>query len=207
MKKYLNKVNCADCLEFMKGLPDNSIDLILADPPYFSGPNKSNFYGKNRYKKLEYWDIPKDEHYNEMLRVSKNQIIFGINYFEFSNKIKGRLVWDKKNDTSTFSNCEIASCSYINSVKIYRYTWNGFIQENMKNKEKRVHPTQKPVQLIINILKDFTKKQDIILDLYSGSGSISVACKNLNRNFIGCELSKEYCNIANERIKNKYEKK
>jgi len=201
IEKYLNKIHNCDCLELMKKLPDNCVDLVLTDPPYFNGPNRADFYGKNRYMKSEHWDIPKLEHYNEMIRVSKNQIIFGINYFEFSNKTKGRLVWDKKNDTSTFSNCEIASCSIIKSVKIYRYLWNGMLQQNMKNKEKRVHPTQKPVALGEWILNLYSTKDDIVLDCFAGSGSFLVACERLGRKWLGCEISEEYCRIANERIK------
>src|SRR5690606_36101486 len=99
------------------------------------------------YKKIDSWDdnIPSDAYYKELIRVSKEQIIWGINYFYFKQVPTGRIIWDKRNDDSTFSNCEIASCSLIKSVKIFRYQWNGFFQEPGQQKEERFHPTQKPV--------------------------------------------------------------
>ena len=112
----------------------------------------------------------------------------------------GRIIWDKKNDTSTFSKAEIAYISKIDTVQMFRYMWNGMLQQNMKNKEKRIHPTQKPVSLLIRILNLISKKGDTILDCFSGSGSTAVACMKSGRGFIGFELDKEYYDKSIERI-------
>lgn len=207
----LNKIYHGDCLELMKQLPDNFADWAMADPPYFQGPNKPNFYGKYtsktgvkrvQYEQVEYWDIPTNEWYDEVLRVSKNQIIWGINYFEFAGRVPGRLIWDKNNHFANFSKAELASCSSINTIQKYNFTWNGFIQEDMKNREKRIHPTQKPVKLTEMILNDYTKEGDLILVTHSGSASFEIACKNTKRNFIGMEKSRYYYEKGNERLKN-----
>jgi site-specific DNA-methyltransferase (adenine-specific) len=201
-----------DCREFMAKLKDKSVDLLFTDPPYFEGPNKLNYYGpdisslgvdRQKYNLPEKWDVPGEEEYNEFIRISKEQIIFGINYFEFSNKIIGRIIWNKKGDgrySNDFSDGEIASVSCHERVKIYHYLWSGMIQQDMRYKEKKFHPTQKPVKLLEQVLLDYTKEGDLICDCYMGSGSLAVACINTRRNFIGCELDKHYFDIANERI-------
>jgi site-specific DNA-methyltransferase (adenine-specific) len=195
-----------DCMKLMATLPDKSIDLAIVDPPYFKGPNYSSFFGskspyrsEGRYPKLEHWNIPGDEYYNELLRVSKNQIIFGINYFNFPSVPPGRIVWDKKNDKSTFSNGEIASCSLIKSVRFFRYMWRGFIREGKR--EKIIHPTQKPVALYKWLLSNYAKPGMRILDTHLGSGSIAIACNELGYSLTASEIDKNYFNAACKRIK------
>ena len=168
-----NKIYLCDCMDLLKQMPDKSVDWLFTDPPFFDGPNNPDYYGeyvsktgvsRTKYNKIESWDVPGNDWYEEVLRVSKNQIIFGINYFEFSNRVHGRIIWDKCNYFSSFSKAEIASCSSINTVQMYRYIWNGMIQQDMKNREKRIHPTQKPEKLIKMILADFATIGDLILD-------------------------------------------
>lgn len=173
----------------------------------------TTYYGKQRYsntnvKRTKYkpfadkWVEPDYTWYEQICRISKNQIIFGINYYKFAGEVNGRLIWDKKNDTSSFSKAEIASCSSISSVQMYRFLWNGMLQEDMKNKEKREHPTQKPLKLFEMILRDYSNENDIILDCFSGSGTTAVACHNLKRRFICIEKDEDYWKASVERLKN-----
>lgn len=208
---FINKIIQGDCLDFMKLMPDKCVDLVLTDPPYgigdFQKTGDANNY-KLR-KELEYdddlsWnqDVPNEDVFKEIYRVSKNQIIFGANYLNCFNSLGGAIVWDKNNESSQrYSNCEIASCSLQKKVSIFRYTWNGMIQQDMKNKEVRHHPTQKPVELFKWILLNYSQENDIILDCYLGSGTTAVACQNLKRNFIGIEISPKYCETARQRLR------
>lgn len=198
-----------DCMEYMATLPDKAFDLAITDPPYFEGVANENFYGasisKHGVKRLcsesSNWDsnIPKEDYFIELKRISTHQIIWGINYYEFSGTT-GRLIWDKKNDESTFSNCEIASCSLIEHVKIFRYLWNGMLQGDMKNKEIRIHPTQKPVKLYQWLLTNYAKPNQRILDTHLGSGSSAIAAHYFGCEFVGCELDKDYYEAAVKRF-------
>jgi site-specific DNA-methyltransferase (adenine-specific) len=209
-----------DCLEGMKQLEDNSVDLVVTDPPYGInicsggkvggdkpfGNKKVTIGGDNIAKAKDYgiqeWDksIPSKEIFDQMLRVSKNQIIFGGNYFiEYLYNSSCWLVWDKDN-TGNFADCELAWTSFKTAVRKYKHRWNGMLQEDMKWKETRHHPTQKPVKLFRDIIRDYSKENDLILDPFIGSGTTAIACKQLNRRFIGFEISKEYCEVANERL-------
>lgn len=125
-----------DCMDGMKEFPDKYFDIAIVDPPYFKGVEKSNYFGKDvsstNVKRLsqhsDHWNIPDENYFNELFRVSKQQIIWGCNYFDYKYPSSGRLIWDNVNDSSTFSNCEIAYCSLIDHVKIFRYMWNGMLQ-------------------------------------------------------------------------------
>lgn len=205
-----NKLYLCDCMDFMAFLPDKSIDWIIADPPYFKGPEESNYYGeyvsktgvaRTQYDTIECWDVPGLDWYEEILRVSKNQIIWGINYFEFSNKVHGRLVWNKGNYFSSFSKAELASCSKINTVQTYDYLWNGMIQQDMKNREKRIHQTQKPVGLVKLILNDYCKKGELIMDTHAGSCSTAIACDDLGLDWVCIEKSPSVYKKGEERIR------
>ena len=204
------KLYNADCMDVMKTFKDKQFSLAICDPPYFDGPNKLRYYGmdisKTKVKRKNYniilsWIVPKQEYYDELLRISKNQIIWGINYFNFSGVPTGRIVWDKKkNDSCTFSDGEIASCSLIETVKFFRYTWDGFIQENMKNKQDKIHPTEKPVQLYKWILQNYAKEGDTILDTHFGSLSIGVACHDMRFSLTAIELDGYYYEQAKKRL-------
>ena len=198
-----------DCMEFMKDKPDKYYDLAIVDPPYFSGPDKLGYFGANysstkikrqNYKVLGKWDVPNQNYFDELLRVSKNQVIWGFNYFKILNIGTGRIIWDKVNDLSTFSDCEIAYNSQHSHVKIFRYMWNGMLQGNMKQKEIRIHPTQKPVALYKWLLTNYAKKGDKILDTHGGSMSIAIACHDLGFDLDLCEIDKYYFEAGKARL-------
>ncbi len=207
-----------DCMDGMKQFPDKYFDLAIVDPPYFRGPNSRKFYGHkvspigvNRiYKEIENWNIPDHEYFEELERVSKQQIIWGCNYFDYHFG-SGRIVWDKCNDASDYSDCEIAYCSMHNSVRIFRYMWNGMFQGksisdgtvqqgNKKLNEKRIHPTQKPVVLYEWLLKKYARGGDLILDTHVGSASSLIACHDLGFKYVGFELDEYYYKISKERL-------
>ena len=207
MIEYFNE----DCMIGMARYPDKHFDLAIVDPPYFKGVADEKFYGaevssigvKRLCSSSKHWDegIPNQDYYDELVRVSKHQIIWGCNYYAF-NQPSGRIVWDKENDSSTFSNCELASISLIDSVKIFRYMWNGMLQKDMKNKEQRIHPTQKPVALYKWLLTNYAKQGDKILDTHVGSASSLIACYDLGFDAVGFEIDEEYYRISRERLEN-----
>ena len=207
-----------DCIEGMKQFPDKYFDLAIVDPPYFSGPEKRGFYGRKEspigvkriYKKMDKWKVPENEYFEELARVSKNQIVWGINYFDYFLGT-GRIVWDKCNDGSSFSDCEIAYCSLHDSVRMFRFMWNGMFQGksitegtiqqgNKALNEKRIHPTQKPVALYEWLLSKYAKDGDVILDTHVGSASSLIACHRTNHKFVGFELDEYYYKISKERL-------
>lgn len=205
----LNKVHNADCLDFMRKLPGKSVDIVITDPPYGINENWKRQRSRS-HKGVEAglypewdWDSKKlDSLYLfELVRISKKQIIFGgQNYSDNLPPNYGWIVWDKDN-TGDFSHCELAYTSFLNGIRKFKWRWNGMLQENMKNKEIRQHPTQKPLPLMLWIIQNFTEPTDIIFDPFLGSGTTAVAAKQLGRNFIGVEINPEYCKIAKERLK------
>lgn len=202
-----------DCLEVMKTIPDKSVDLVLTDPPYginiiggskpFGSIGGSNLVKANIYKPIVNDNIKVD--FVDVFRVSKNQIIFGGNYFNLPIS-KGWIVWDKKkkNDwDDNFSDGELIWTSFQRPLKIFRWLYMGCMQEGTR--EKRVHPTQKPLELMKWIVKNYSVKHDTILDPYMGSGSTGLACKELGRNFIGIEIDPNYFKTAEQKINNTME--
>lgn len=195
----------------MRDYPDNYFKLLIADPPYFSGPEKRKYYGNKEssigVKRREYpitdkWKVPNPLFFREMLRISENQIVFGINYF--NQKLgPGRIIWDKVNSTSSYSDCEIAYCSYHYSVRLFRYMWNGMMQgKNITDghimqgdkrlNEIRIHTTQKPVLLYKWIFKTYLKNnKGPVLDTHLGSGSSRIAAWDMEIPFEGLEIEKE----------------
>ena len=206
---FIDKIICGDCLEVMKGIPDKAIDLVLTDPPY--GIKESNEKNRTRARLAKTtdfghydWDKQKvkKEYFEEIRRVSKNQVIFGGNYYaSILGDSSCWLVWDKDNGKNDFADCELAWTSFKTAVRKFKWRWKGMLQEDMKNKEKRVHPTQKPLPLFKWILEKYSQPNNLILDPFLGSGTTAVACLSLNRHFIGIELSPEYCEVAKRRIK------
>ena len=189
-----------DCMDLMQGKPDKYWDLAIVDPPYFSGPEKRKFYGSefssHGVKRIDYkpltwtWMPPSEDYFIELQRVSKNQIVWGFNYYEYKFKGSGIIVWDKVNDASSFSDCELAFCSLIKHVRIFRYMWFGMMQGsgngtcskmngNKKLQEKKFHPTQKPVALYRWLLEKYAKPGQRILDTHGGSMSSAIACHDL----------------------------
>ena len=210
LKYYENKILNMDCVDFLKNCPDNYFDLCCCDPPYGIGEAKKNNASRGKlaiakdYGKKD-WDnsIPSKEIFNEIFRVSKKQIIFGGNYFvEYLKNSPCWLVWDKNNFGNDFADCELAWTNFKSAVRKYKWTWNGMLQEDMKNKDIRIHPTQKPVGLFEMILRDYSNENDLILDCFSGSGTTAVACHNLKRRFICIEKDYDYWEASVERLKN-----
>ena len=203
----LNKIYCMDCLDGLKLIPDESIDLVLTDPPY--GIKRDKGFGgfggfgkpiaRRRYEEDE-WDStrPKKEYFDELLRVSKQAIIFGGNFFTDYLPVGTHwIVWDKLNTMPTFGDCELIwTNSSRKSVKKITVQWNGLLGKE----GERYHPTQKPLELIKILINNYSKEGDTVLDPFMGSGTTAVACKQLRRNFIGFELSQKYVDIANRRL-------
>ena len=198
-----------DCMQGMKEFPDKYFDLAIVDPPYGIGENgdKNHTRGKlaksKDYKAFSGNDIepPDKEYFDELFRVSKNQIIWGANHFisKIPYDSSCWIVWDKDN-TGDFADCELAWTSFDSAVRKFKYRWNGMLQENMKNKESRIHPTQKPVALYEWILSRYAKDGDIILDTHVGSSSSLIACYNTNHNFVGFELDEYYYKVSKQRL-------
>ena len=187
-----------DNMELMSSYDDNHFDLAIVDPPYGISVNKMTL-GSGKYKnKGKSWDneTPSNEYFNELFRVSKNQIIWGANYM--IEKIKkpsmGWIYWDKMNGTSDFSDGELAFTSFNRALRSFKYHLS-------KDRCQRFHPTQKPVQLYEWLLINYAKEGDKILDTHLGSGSIASACHNLGFDLTACELDKEYYEAAIKRLK------
>ena len=204
----LNKIYNENCLETMSRMEDNSIDLVLTDPPYGIGEAKKNHKSRGKLAVAKdygshNWDneIPSAEIFKEIFRISKNQIIFGGNYFvEHLKNSSCWIVWDKDNGSSDFADCELAWTSFKSATRLKKHRWAGMLQEDMSNKEYRFHPTQKPLPLFKWILNSYAKPGQLVYDPFLGSGTTAVACKDLGMNYIGSELSLEYCDIAESRL-------
>ena len=200
-----------DCLEAMSKMQDNEFDLAIVDPPYgIDVGNQSQGKGGGVAKKIDYtvkdWDksSPDLEYFKELKRVSKNQIIWGANHF--INKIPFGspcwIVWDKVNGGTDFADCELAYTSFKTAVRKISWRWSGMLQQDMKNKEIRIHPTQKPVKLYEWLLMNYAKEGDKILDTHLGSGSSAIAAHNLGYDFTGYELDEEYFKATKKRLDN-----
>ena len=213
MEEYVNSIILGDCLEFMRKLPDKCVDLVLTDPPYGIGVGKSLAAWKGvRANQHGYtakaWDesIPGKEYFAEMLRVSKHQIIWGGNYF--TDRLPNSscwLVWNKLNGENDFADCELAFTSFKKAVRLFEFRWQGMLQGDMKHKEARVHPTQKPVPLFLWCLEQYSKPGDIVLDPFSGSGTTAIAAHRLGRRFICVEKDEEYHAASVERLRKERE--
>lgn len=195
-----------DCLELMKEIPDKSIDLILTDPPYGKKADKgTNGFGnsKNRRYKGE-WDknIPRKEVFSEMFRISKNLVIFGGNYFcHLLPPSNCWIFWDKKGDIAfqnPFADGELIYTTFKKPVKKIVFKQQGFITDS---KDKRYHPTQKPTELVSQLIEMFTNPGDLVCDPFLGSGTTGISCIHTGRNFIGMELDEKYFDIAQNRIR------
>ena len=197
-------------MELMARYPDKYFDLAIVDPPYGMIKNtygsgskgvKANFdCSINNHR---YWDTaPSREYADELMRVSKRQIVWGANHFIsiFPHDSSCWIVWDKQNGDNDFADCELAYTSFKTAVRMFTFRWNGMLQGDMKNKEHRIHPTQKPVKLYEWLLDNYAKEGDKILDTHLGSGSIAIACHNRKFDLTACELDKEYFDAAIKRI-------
>ena len=198
----ISEVKNMDCIEYMQQFPDNYFELAIVDPPYGNIDaiglidNKKGKQATTRTKYKLFDNIaPDNEYYCELARVSQNQIVWGGNFLGLCG---GVIVW-QKNGTA-FGEAEVAICSTHKSVKVFQYTWNGMIQQNMKEKENRFHPTQKPVALYRWLLKNYAKPKDKILDTHLGSGSSRIAADMEGFDFYACELDKDYFDMSCKRF-------
>lgn len=205
--KNITLIN-ADCMDVMRTMPDQAFDLAIVDPPYGINMDKGTIGSSNLARVIKYdkkhWDksAPTKEYFEEVFRVSKKQIIWGANHYieSFHKNSSCWIVWDKDNGDSNFSDCELAWTSFSSAVRKFKWRWAGMLQEDMKNKEKRIHPTQKPVELYKWLLRNYAKPGDKILDTHLGSGSICIACDDLGFDMTGIELDPDYYQAAKKRI-------
>ena len=228
-----------DNLKYSKDYPDQYFHLVDADPPYFSGPEKRGYYGKKNsttgverrsYPITETWELPNVKWFKEMQRVSKNQIIWGGNYFDFigkpfktprGNEIekfieenpKGWIIWDKCNGKTSFNDYELAWTSFDRPTLIFKFMWNGMMQGrsiysghiqqgNKRLNQHRIHPTEKPIMLYDWQFSEYTNSGDKVLSPYGGSFSDAISASKFDIEFHGCEISKPIYNKALKRFKN-----
>jgi site-specific DNA-methyltransferase (adenine-specific) len=194
-----------DCLEIMPTL--GKVDLAIVDPPYFDGPQKDGYYtgtkqtaGTINYGTIETWDIPDDKYITQLVNISENQIIWGINYFDVALP-GGRIVWIKADQETPFSQADIAYHSFYNRIDVFKCLWSGFWKDKMTNKEERIHPTQKPVALYRWLLKNYAKEGDHILDTHGGSMSSVIACLEMGFKITCIEIDEDYFNAGCERVR------
>lgn len=207
-----------DCIAGMKEYSDKYFDLAIVDPVYgdvtkggyMNANTKGLYVGTGKAAQKGYhnglWLQEKtgSEYFKELFRVSKNQIIWGGNYFtEYLPPSQCWVVWDKQHpEGMSFADVELAWCSFNKAARIFRFMWNGMIQGNMKSKENRIHPTQKPVALYEWLINKFANKGDLILDTHVGSGSSLIACRNTNHVYVGFEIDETYYALAKQRVEN-----
>ena len=204
---YINRVIHGDCLQVMRGMPDGCVDLVLTDPPYGIGEsNRKNLSRGNLAPPTDYGDYSWDaerigpEYIRECMRVSKNQIIFGGNYYtDVLPPTPCWIFWDKKNGNNDFADGELAWTSFPSTLRRFEWMWNGMLRQGG---EPRYHPTGKPVALGRWILERYSQPEDTILDPFMGSGTFLVAAKMLGRRYIGIDIEEKYVRIAEERLRN-----
>ena len=197
-----------DCMVVMSRYPDKYFDLACVDPPYgigmdggkygINGAAQAQAYDKNDWDK----SAPPLEYFVELTRVSKNQIIWGANHFVdlIAKPSPCWIVWDKEKVGGFFADSELAYTSFKTAVRNFKFQWHGMLQGDMKNKEQRIHPTQKPVKLYDWLLHNYAKPGQRILDTHLGSGSSAIAAHYYGGDFVGCELDEDYFNAAKKRF-------
>lgn len=209
-------------MDALRQTPDNYYDLCVCDPPYGIGEDGASNHSRGGVTKFggkrgakgsnvpakkytaKSWDSqpPPPEYFTELRRVSKNQIIFGANHFISRIAIDSScwIVWNKMNGDNDFADCELAWTSFKSAVRKFDFKWNGMLQGNMKEKEERQHPTQKPVALYKWIFQNYSKPSQKILDTHLGSQSSRIAAWDMGLDFYGCEIDKEYFEQGNARF-------
>ena len=192
------KLYNADCMEVMKTFKDKRFELAIVDPPYGIGMDGNNNWSGSKHE-VKDWDngAPSTEYFSELMRISKNQIVWGANHFisrmPFDSKCW--LIWDKKNDGFSFADGEMAWTSFDTAGRFFRY-------HRGQQTDKRIHPTQKPVQLYKWLLQNYAKEGETILDTHFGSLSIGIACHDLKFDLTAIELDKDYYEQAKQRLIN-----
>jgi site-specific DNA-methyltransferase (adenine-specific) len=202
-----NKIILADCMDIMKDIPDKYFELAIVDPPYGIGVTKNKRLVNNSFNK---WDekIPDGTYFEELFRISQNQIIWGGNYFiEHLKNTRCFISWDKLNNHDNYADCELAWTSFNKNARVLKYMWDGnrygFIGEikGVGKKTIRIHPTQKPVALYRWLLQNYAKPGDKIIDTHSGSGSLACACHLEKFDFLAIEKDEDYFKASVERLK------
>ncbi len=199
-----------DCMDFMADIPDNYYDLACIDPPYGIDVSASGKVGGGKLAKVKdygakEWDKqpPNEEYFSQLRRVSKNQIVWGANHFISRLPFDSScwLVWDKDN-SGNFADCELAWTSFDTAVRKFKWRWNGMLQQNMKDKQERIHPTQKPIQLYEWIYHNYLPQGGKVIDTHAGSQSNTIAAlKAGNIEIDAIELDKEYYDKSVQRVK------
>ena len=211
----------ADCMDHLRHYPDNHFDWLITDPPYGINEKVSDNRPRQLVQSTKYheavWhqDIPSQDWFNHAFRVSKNQLIFGVNYWIHDREVPvspGRFIWDKVNGESVFGSGEIAYVSSHHSTRIFAYMWSGMLQGrsmnegrsmrgDMSKNEKRIHPTQKPISLYAYILQKYVKPGDRVLDCFGGSGSLAIVCDRSGIDLDWYEIDSKYYRLATNRFK------
>ena len=192
-----------DNMALMSRYEDNYFDLAIVDPPYGYGNKKTNILNFRQKEQHREWNIaPNENYFQELFRVSKNQIIWGGNYFPYIWNFGGRgfIYWHKGNPVPNFADGELAWTSFDKNAKQFNFRYYGNLEGNTSTSTK-YHPTQKPIKLYEWLLMNYAKENDKILDTHLGSGSIAIACHNLGFELTACELDKEYYEASIKRIK------
>lgn len=198
--EIMSTVYNEDCMAVMARYPNNHFDLAVVDPPYgiiaSNGRSMKQLVLHKKYEKKKWFDEkPTEEYFKELFRVSKNQIIWGGNYFNLPTPYRCAIVWDKMDYNSDFAAGELAWSSFDKPMKIFRYARHG-------GGDERIHPTQKPVKLYDWIFDRYAKKGDLILDTHLGSGSSRISAYKLALSFVGCEIDKGHFDEQEKRFKN-----
>ena len=203
----MNEAYNIDCMEYMKTLPDKAFDLAVVDPPYgvryARGKNGWGVCSNRPDLSDVQWDYaPTKEYFDELLRVSKNQIVWGGNYFTDKLPVsKCWIVWDKICQTenkSVFADCELAWTSFAKVCRLFKMRQMGFISDT--HDKERIHPTQKPTELYAWIFTHYAKPEDKILDTHLGSGSSRIAAYDAGLDFVGCEIDQTYFDLQEKRF-------
>ena len=217
----LSEVYLEDCVTALKRFNDKYFDLAIVDPPYGIGAGKrvgttykegvlrsKKGFGNTKLYTAKNWDneVPTAEYWNELFRVSKNQIVWGGNYFtQYLPESRGWIYWDKKiinHQIDNYSDGELAWTSFDTVLRKVTYDWIGLGYCNSSEKGTRIHPTHKPIFLYEWILQKYAKPNDLILDTHLGSGSSRIACHKAGLDFVGCEIDKDYFDKQEARFKN-----
>lgn len=207
MSEPISEVYLMDCVAGMKEYPDKFFDLAICDPPYGIGVLEKTkaFSGRNAIYENKGWDDsrPDYEYFLELFRVSKNQIIWGANYFlDFLPPTKCVIFWDKWNSNKEkFADGELAWTSFQRPTRLITLPWLRYFQPNMAHKQQRIHPTQKPTQLYEFCLKNYASPGDKILDTHLGSGSSRIAAYKMGFDFYGFEIDPDYFSLSEKRFK------
>lgn len=208
-KNGISLYNC-DCMDALRDMKDNSFDLLIADPPYGIGEDGSKNHTRGKFAVSQDYRPyscndkcpPPMEYFDTARRVSVNQIFFGANHFisRIPYDSPCWLVWDKENGATDFADCELAWTSFKSAVRIFRFRWQGMLQGDMRNKQRRIHPNEKPIALYEWILQNYASKGDRILDTHAGSCSSLIACYRMGFEATAYEIDEYYFGKAVDRL-------